>query len=89
MSKQVEKTENKIPYHIIVRASKGDKEALEIVMEHYASYINHYSLRPAKNKNGQEQYYVDEDIKHQAQEKLIKQIIEKYDITRLPIKSVK
>lgn len=44
MSKQVEKTENKIPYHIIVRASKGDKEALGIVMEHYASYINHNSF---------------------------------------------
>ena len=89
MSKQVEKAENKVPYHIIVRASKGDKEALGVVLEHYSSYIDHYSLRPAKSKSGQQFYYLDEDIKHQAQEKLIKQITEKYNITRLPINSVK
>ena len=52
MSKQVEKAENKIPYHIIVRASKGDKEALGVVLEHYSSYIDHCSLRPAKSKSG-------------------------------------
>ena len=89
MIKWMEQDEDKVPYRIIVRASKGDKEALEMVLNHYSSYIDHYSLRPVKSKNGQELYYVDEDIKHQAQEKLIKQITEKYDITRLPIKPVK
>ena len=89
MSKWMEKDETRIPYKIIVRAKKGDKEALGIVLAHYSSYIDHYSLRPVKSKSGKQLYYVDEDITHQAQEKLIRQITEKYDITRLPVNSVK
>ena len=35
-----------LPYPVILAATKGDPEAMNIVMQHYQSYIAHLSIRP-------------------------------------------
>ena len=36
-----------LPYPVILAATKGDPEAMSIVMQHYQSYIAHLSIRAA------------------------------------------
>lgn len=39
-----------LPYPIILAATKGDADAMKIVMQHYESYINHLSIRKLVTK---------------------------------------
>ena len=43
-----------LPYPVILAATKGDPEAMSIVMQHYQSYIAHLSIR--KNPRRARQY---------------------------------
>ena len=69
---------------VIVSASQGNPDALLKVIEHYSDYIDYYALRFERNKKGERIAFTDEDIKQRVREKLIKEITQKYDITRLP-----
>ena len=41
-----------LPYPIILAATKGDADAMKIVMQHYESYINHLSIRKLRDESG-------------------------------------
>ena len=84
MNDQFNYQDNKLSYSVIVSASQGNPDALLKVIEHYSDYIDYYALRFERNKKGERIAFPDEDIKQRVREKLIKEITQKYDITRLP-----
>ena len=38
-----------LPYPVILAATKGDPDAMKIVMQHYASYIAYLSTRKGRD----------------------------------------
>ena len=45
-----------LPYPVILAATKGDPEAMSIVMQHYQSYIAHLSIRKIRDERGNTYY---------------------------------
>ena len=50
-----------LPYPVILAATKGDPDAMKIVMQHYASYIAYLSTRKVRDEYGNIYYGIDED----------------------------
>lgn len=55
-----------LPYEIIVKAHKGDPEAIEAVLSHYAGYIKYAALMDGR---------VNTDVEKYAKQKLIESIL--------------
>ena len=64
-----------VPYPVIVAATKGDPEAMSIVMQHYQSYIAHLSIRKIRDERGNTYYGVDEDLRERLQSKLMRAVL--------------
>ena len=62
-----------LPYPVILAATKGDPEAMNIVMQHYQSYIAHLSIRKIRDERGNTYYGVDEDLRERLQSKLMRE----------------
>lgn len=60
-----------LPYPVILAATKGDPDAMKIVMQHYQSYIAHLSMKKIRDESGNTYYGVDEDLRERLQAKLI------------------
>ena len=41
-----------LPYPVILAATKGDPDAMKIVMQHYQSYIAHLSMKKIRDDSG-------------------------------------
>lgn len=41
-----------LPYPVILDATKGDPDAMKIVLQHYQSYIAHLSMRKIRDESG-------------------------------------
>ena len=41
-----------VPYPVILAASKGDPNAMKIVLQHYQSYIAYLSMKKIRDENG-------------------------------------
>ena len=64
-----------LPYPVILAATKGDPEAMNIVMQHYQSYIAHLSIRKIRDERGNTYYGVDEDLRERLQSKLMRAVL--------------
>lgn len=64
-----------LPYPVILAASKGDPDAMQIVARHYGSYIASLSLRRLCDERGNKYWGVDEDIKDRLQSKLMRAVL--------------
>jgi len=64
-----------LPYPVIVAATKGDPEAVRIVLQHYESYIAHLSMRKLRDERGNIYYGIDTDIYDRLRSKLINAIL--------------
>lgn len=64
-----------LPYPVILAASKGDPDAMRIVVLHYGSYIASLSLRRIYDERGNKYWGVDEDIKDRLQSKLMRAVL--------------
>lgn len=64
-----------LPYPVILAASKGDPDAMQIVVRHYGSYIASLSLRRLCDERGNKYWGVDEDIKDRLQSKLMRAVL--------------
>ena len=42
-----------LPYPVILAATKGDPDAMKIVMQHYQSYIAHLSMKKIRDEKRQ------------------------------------
>jgi len=41
-----------LPYPVIIAATKGEPQAMNIVVQHYAGYIAHLSMRKLRDERG-------------------------------------
>lgn len=64
-----------LPYPVILAASKGDPDAMKIVMQHYASYIAHLSMQKIRDERGNFYYGIDEDMRERLQSKLMRAVL--------------
>ena len=61
-----------VPYPIIVAASKGDPDAMKMVLRHFSGYIASLSMRKLCDERGNVYYGVDEDIRERLQARLMR-----------------
>ena len=71
-----------IPLSIIYDAMNGDEIAISAVISHYRGYIRFLSRRTCRNALGFEHLYVDEDMQHRLESKLIYAVITNFKILK-------
>ena len=64
-----------LPYTIIIAATKGDPEAMKIVVQQYESYIANLSMRKLRDEYGNTYYGIDEDIRDRLRSKLMRAVL--------------
>lgn len=64
-----------LPYPVILAATRGDPDAMRIVIRHYASYIAYLSTRKVHDEYGSTYYGIDEDMRERLQAKLMRVIL--------------
>ena len=64
-----------VPYPVILAASKGDPDAMKIVLQHFSAYIASLSMRKLYDERGNVYFGVDEDIRERLQAKLMEAIL--------------
>lgn len=75
---------NPFPYQTVLAAKNGDNEALAAILRHYASYIASLSKRPFYDEYGNQYAFVDEEIRHHIESRLMYQIVYKFNPSKLP-----
>ena len=79
MTKMIGNTEQDerglLPYPVIIVATKGDPEAMNIVIQHYDSEIAYLSMRTLRNERGNTYYGIDEDIRDRLRSHLIRAVL--------------
>ena len=69
-----------IPISVIDEAMTGDEIAISAVIAHFRGYIRFLSRRPCRDALGFEHLYVDEDMQHRLESKLIYAVITNFKI---------
>ena len=64
-----------VHYPIILAATKGDPEAMKLVVQHFSGYIASLSMRKLYDERGNAYYGVDEDIRERLQAKLMRTVL--------------
>ena len=64
-----------LPYPVIIAATKGDPEAMQIVVQRYESYIAFLSMRKLRDERGNVYYGVDEDICDRLRSRLMRAVL--------------
>ncbi len=79
MTAQIGNTDNDerglLPYPIIIAATKGDPEAMNIVVKHYDSYIASLSMRKLRDERGNIYWGIDEDIRDRLRSRLMRAVL--------------
>ena len=60
---------------VILAASKGDPDAMKIVLQHFSGYIASLSMRKLYDERGNVYFGVDEEIRERLQAKLMRAIL--------------
>ena len=64
-----------LPYPVIIAATKGDPEAMAIVVKHYESYIASLSMRKLRDERGNIYWGIDEDIRDRLRSRLMRAVL--------------
>ena len=64
-----------LPYPVIIAATKGDPEAMKIVVQHYESYIASLSMRKLRDERGNIYWGIDEDIRDRLRSRLMRAVL--------------
>ena len=64
-----------LPYTVIIAATKGDPQAMQVVVQHYESYISYLSMRKLRDERGNSYYGIDQDIKDRLRTKLMQAVL--------------
>ena len=64
-----------LPYPVIIAATKGDPEAMKIVVQHYESQIAYLSMRTLRDERGNTYYGIDEDIRDRLRSRLMRAVL--------------
>lgn len=65
-----------LPFTVIIAATKGDPEAMNIVVRHYESYMLSLSMRKLRDERGNSFYGVDQDIYDRLRSRLIRAVLD-------------
>ena len=71
-----------ISMSMIYQAMNGDEVAIATVISHYRGYIRFLSQRSCRDALGFEHLYIDEDMQHRLESKLIYTVITNYKILK-------
>ena len=71
-----------IPMSVIYEVMHGNEIAISAVITHYRGYIRFLSRRTCRNALGFEHLYVDEDMQHRLESKLIYAVITNFKILK-------
>lgn len=71
-----------MPISVIYQAMNGDEFAISALISHYRGYIRYLSRRPCRDALGFEHLYVDEDMQHRLETKLIYAVITNFKILK-------
>ena len=64
-----------LSYPVIIAATKGDPEAMKIVVQQYESYIATLSMRKLRDERGNIYYGIDEDISDRLRSRLMRAVL--------------
>ncbi len=64
-----------LPFPVILAATKGDPDAMKIVVQHYQSYIANLSMKKTRDENGNTYWGIDEDLRERLQTKLMQAVL--------------
>ena len=64
-----------LPYPVILAATKGDPDAMKLVLQHYQSYIAHLSMQNFRDESGNTYWGIDEDLRERLQAKLMRAVL--------------
>jgi len=64
-----------LPYPVIIAATKGDPDAMAVVMGHYERYIADLSMRKLRDERGNTYYGIDGDIRDRLRSKLMRAVL--------------
>lgn len=64
-----------LPYPVIVAAVQGNFEAMEVVLQHYESYMVSLSIRKFRDDRGNLYYGMDRDVYDRLRSKLIQAVL--------------
>ena len=64
-----------LPFPVILAATKGDPDAMKIVLQHYQSYIAHLSMKKIRDENGNTYWGIDEGLRERLQTKLMQAVL--------------
>ena len=64
-----------VPYPVIVAATKGDPDAMQIVLQYFSGYIARLSMRKLYDERGNVYFGVDHDIRERLQAKLMMAVL--------------
>ena len=65
-----------LPHPVIAAATKGDPDAMKIVLQHYASYIAYLSTRKYRDEYGNVYFGIDGDRRDALQSKLMRAVLD-------------
>lgn len=75
ISKSEQDERGLLPYPVIIAATKGDPEAMNIVVQHYESYIASLSMRKLRDERGNIYWGIDEDIRDRLRSRLMRAVL--------------
>lgn len=64
-----------LPYPVIIAATKGDPDAMAVVMRRYESYIADLSMRKLRDERGNTYFGIDGDIRDRLRSKLMQAVL--------------
>ena len=64
-----------VPYPVILAATKGDPDAMKIVLQLFRGYIPRLSMRKLYDERGNVYFGVDHDIRERLQAKLMMAVL--------------
>ncbi|NSJ56005.1 helix-turn-helix domain-containing protein [Enterocloster clostridioformis] len=64
-----------LPFPVILAATKGDPDAMKVVLQHYQSYIAHLSMTKIRDESGNIYWGIDEDLRERLQAKLMQAVL--------------
>ena len=64
-----------LPYPVIIAATKGAPEAMNIDVQHYESYIASLSMRKLRDERGNIYWGIDEDISDRLRSRLMRAVL--------------
>ena len=64
-----------LPYPVIITATKGEPQAMNIVCQHYAGYISLLSMWKLRDERGNTYYGIDEDMRDRLHSKLMQAVL--------------